>query len=312
MPEQGQVVSVNISTRTGTIKEPVGRARIDERGLEGDAHAGDWHRQVSLLASESVERFAGQIGRRLAWGEFAENITTRGLELTRWHLLDELEVGGARLQVTQIGKKCHGDDCAIFREVGRCVMPREGIFCRVLRPGEVGEGDAIRYLPRQWKFLVITASDRCARGQASDRSGPAAERWLRDFCAGQQLACRVERALVPDEAEQLRGHLERARAAGLDAVFITGGTGIGPRDVTPEVVQRFCGKLLPGIVEAVRVQAGASNPNAWLSRSLAGVRDTMLVFAMPGSTRAVGEYLEAIGKVLLHAVWMVHGLDPHR
>lgn len=311
MSEPGQVVSVNISKLAGTSKEPVGNIYIDEHGLQGDAHAGDWHRQVSLLSVESINRFAEEAQRQFSWGEFAENITTRGLDLRRWQLLDEVEVGAARLQVTQRGKKCHGDGCAIFQQVGRCVMPREGIFCRVLRPGRVGEGDVVRHLPRQWKFLVLTASDRCTRGLAVDRSGPLAEKWLGDFCTGQGLNCQVERALVPDEVEQLRGQLESALSGGCDAVFISGGTGIGPRDVTPEVVQQFCGKLLPGIPEAVRVRAGRGNPNAWLSRAVAGVRDTMLVFAMPGSPRAVGEYLEAIGEVLLHAVWMVHGLDAH-
>lgn len=143
-----KVISVNISTEKGTIKSPVPEIILNEKGVEGDAHAGDWHRQVSLLARESIDRWGEQAGRQVAWGEFAENITTEGIVLHETRPGDRLLIGNTELEVTQIGKKCHGKGCAIFREVGNCVMPTEGIFARVIRQGKVKPGESLEYIPK--------------------------------------------------------------------------------------------------------------------------------------------------------------------
>ncbi len=140
-----KVVSVNISREKGTIKTPVPEISITENGVAGDAHAGDWHRQVSLLGIESVKKWGEQAGREVAFGEFAENITTEGIVLYETSPGDRLLIGEAELEVTQIGKKCHGSGCAIFREIGNCVMPKEGIFAKVISTGKVKAGDEIIY-----------------------------------------------------------------------------------------------------------------------------------------------------------------------
>lgn len=140
-----KVVSVNISKEKGTIKTPVPEILLTDKGVEGDAHAGDWHRQVSLLALESVKKWGTQAGREVAYGEFAENITTEGIILYETNPGDRLIIGDTELEVTQIGKKCHGSGCAIFREVGNCVMPKEGIFAKVISTGKVKSGDKIIY-----------------------------------------------------------------------------------------------------------------------------------------------------------------------
>jgi molybdopterin adenylyltransferase len=163
------VVSVNISEKKGTIKVPVAEIRLNELGVAGDAHAGEWHRQVSLLADESVQRFTHAAGRSIQYGEFAENITTKGLELVNTHPLDRLTIGDVELEITQIGKECHGTSCAIFKEVGNCVMPKEGIFARVLKNGIVKAGNKVVYVPRIYKVTIITLSDRASRGEYSDR-----------------------------------------------------------------------------------------------------------------------------------------------
>lgn len=137
------VISVNISTEKGTIKIPVPEITINAKGVAGDAHAGDWHRQVSLLAKESIEKWGKQAKREVNYGEFAENITTQGIILYETKPGDHLKIGDVELEITQIGKKCHGTGCAIFREVGNCVMPLEGIFARVIRQGTVKAGDEI-------------------------------------------------------------------------------------------------------------------------------------------------------------------------
>jgi len=142
-----KVISTNISIKKGTIKEPVPQITLNNKGVEGDAHAGDWHRQVSLLAKESIEKWSQQAGRMVKWGEFAENITTEGITLYETVPGDRLVIGDTELEVTQIGKKCHGTGCAIFNEVGNCVMPKEGIFAKVVKQGEVKAGDEIKYFP---------------------------------------------------------------------------------------------------------------------------------------------------------------------
>ncbi len=142
-----EIISVNISEKKGTVKKPVAGITLTLNGIDEDAHAGSWHRQVSLLAQESVDRFSVGSDRGFEPGEFAENITTRGIDLTRINLLDRFKIGEAELEVTQIGKTCHGDGCAIFVEVGKCVMPKEGIFCRVIQGGTARAGDTLEYIP---------------------------------------------------------------------------------------------------------------------------------------------------------------------
>ena len=137
------VVSVNISEQKGTQKHPVPEIQLKLRhGIVGDAHAGDWHRQISLLAEESVDTMRADAPMDLPAGAFAENINTRGLALKTLPVGTLLRVGPAILRVTQIGKECH-NDCAIKKAVGRCVMPTEGIFATVEREGTVRPGDTI-------------------------------------------------------------------------------------------------------------------------------------------------------------------------
>jgi len=143
------VLSVNISEKKGEIKNPVKEIVITEKGVENDAHAGDWHRQVSLLAKESIDKFEEVLGRKLNFGEFAENITTEGITLYTMKSGDKLKIADVEMEVTQIGKKCHGDGCAIFSQVGKCVMPKEGIFAKVLKTGTIKPGDEIVYISQE-------------------------------------------------------------------------------------------------------------------------------------------------------------------
>ena len=143
---KGRIVAVSTSRRKGQKKSNLSEGELlEDKGFEGDAHAGDWHRQVSLLAMESINKIRDK-GIDVAPGDFAENITTSGIEIWQLELGTRLAVGsGAELEITQIGKECH-DRCAIYHQVGDCVMPREGIFARVLRGGKVKPGDTIRVL----------------------------------------------------------------------------------------------------------------------------------------------------------------------
>ena len=138
-----EVVAVCISEEKGQRKTPVAAVELKENhGIAGDAHAGAWHRQVSLLATESVAKMRA-LGLDVDSGDFAENITTRGLDLVALPVGTRLALGDAIIEVTQIGKECH-TRCAIYHQAGDCVMPKEGIFARVLSGGTVAAGVPIR------------------------------------------------------------------------------------------------------------------------------------------------------------------------
>ncbi|MFO7614167.1 MAG: molybdopterin-binding protein [Bacteroidales bacterium] len=311
MSENMKVLSVNISEKKGTIKTPIDFITLDERGVQNDAHAGDWHRQVSLLGVESIEKFSHQANRQIGFGEFAENITTEGIVLYDTHPLDRFQIGETELEVTQIGKKCHGDNCAIYREVGNCVMPREGIFCRVIRTGAVRPEDNITYLPKTFRAMVITLSDRASQGVYDDKSGPKVIGLLEEFFNMEKWKYQIDHHIIPDEGHQLQKLLEDAANKWTDIVITTGGTGIGPRDITPEIVKNVIEKEIPGIMEMVRLKYGQDKPNALISRSIAGVSGKTLIYALPGSVKAVNEYLEVILPTVRHSIYMLHGLDLH-
>ncbi len=304
-----KVLSTNISVKKGTIKKPVDKIVLSDIGIENDAHSGKWHRQVSMLGNESFSRFSEMAGRKIEFGEFAENITTEGMELFHTSPLDKFLNNDIELEVTQIGKKCHGDSCAIYREVGNCVMPKEGIFVRVIRGGELKAGDTLEYHPKIFKVLVITLSDRASNGEYEDRSGPKVKEAFETFAELKRWNYQVENVIIPDDEQQLKSYLDKA--SDYDFIFTTGGTGIGERDITVDVVKTYLHKEIPGIMDMIRMKYGMEKPNALISRSIAGINGKTMIFALPGSVRAVNEYMAEITKVLQHLVLMLYGIDAH-
>lgn len=303
-----KVVSVNISKKKGTVKNPVDEIMLDSNGIIGDAHAGRWHRQVSLLSLESIEFFAKEMNRKIKYGEFAENITIQGIDLTKVSLLDRFKIGDVVLEVTQIGKECHGDQCTIYNEVGQCIMPKEGVFCRVIECGKIKAGDAIQYIPKILTFKIITLSDRAYHGEYEDQSGQRIHSILEEYFKEKNRNIKIEKTLLADDANLLKQELEKTRDTAIDVVFTTGGTGISPRDITPDVALYLCDKTIPSIMEHIRIKYGSQNPNALLSRGIAGVMKETLIFTLPGSVKAVEEYMSEILKILEHAIYMLHGL----
>ncbi len=305
-----KVISVNISEEKGTVKKPVDKVEVNEKGIVNDAHAGTWHRQITLLAQERIDEFSKEIGREVKYGEFAENITTQGIDLTQVTILDRFRIGRVELEVTQIGKTCHGDACAIYREVGKCVMPKEGIFCRVLNGGKMAAGDVLEYYPRSLRVAVITLSDRASRGEYEDLSGPEIVKKTEEYFKDKPWKLSFHTVIIPDDAETLESEI-KLLTHGFDIIFTTGGTGIGSRDITPEVVEGLLDKPIPGIMEYIRVKYGAKIPNALLSRSVAGVISKSLIYALPGSVKAVREYTEEILKTVEHSVFMLRDINTH-
>lgn len=304
------ILSTNISIEKGTVKKPVDVIELCGIGVEGDAHSGKWHRQVSMLGVESFNKFAKQAGREIAFGEFAENITTEGLELFNTAPLDRFSNKDIELEVTQIGKECHGDSCAIFREVGNCVMPKEGIFVRVVRGGKLKEGDVLEYHPRIHKTLIVTLSDRASKGEYEDRSGPKVKEAITTFFEMNKFHYEIDSVIIPDDKVKLKELMSDAKT-NYDFVFTTGGTGIGPRDITVDVIQPLLDKEIPGIMDMIRMKYGMEKPNALISRSIAGIINQTMIFTLPGSVRAVNEYMSEITRVLRHLILMLHSIDAH-
>jgi molybdenum cofactor synthesis domain-containing protein len=306
-----KVLSVNISEKKGTVKKPVSEVFLSKKGVLQDAHSGSWHRQISLLGSESIQKFEHKAKRKIEFGEFAENITTEGIELYKTHPLDILKNDNIVLEITQIGKECHGDSCSIFREVGNCVMPKEGIFARVVKEGSLKVGDELFYYPKIYKVLILTLSDRASSGEYEDRSGKRIKEIFDDYFTKKEQIVTFNYKVIPDEVMLLESEIQNAVSEGADIIVTTGGTGIGPRDITPDVVKPLLDKEIPGIMEMIRWKYGQNKPAALLSRSIAGIIDKTLVYTLPGSLRAVNEYMEEILKTLEHLILMQHSIDAH-
>jgi molybdenum cofactor synthesis domain len=296
-----KVISINISTQTGTIKQPVDQATLRvNHGVEGDAHAGDWHRQVSLLSQESVNKMIELGATNLQPGIFAENITTEGIELHSLPIGTHLLVGETELEVTQIGKECHAH-CQVYQQVGMCIMPTEGIFTRVLMGGVIKPEDEISIVPAV-NVAVITISDKGAAGIREDKSGPALVRALK----GHAL---VKRTLIlPDEFTQIQAALvELCEDGQVDLILTTGGTGLSPRDITPEATKSVIDRAVPGITEAMRAESRKITDRAMLSRATAGIRKRTLIINLPGSPKAAVECLQVFLPALPHAVETLRG-----
>lgn len=302
-----KVIATNIAKQKGVPKTAVSEIIIDQLGVHGDAHAGLGLRQVSLLSKESIDEFVTRTKKNIAYGAFGENLTVSGIKLSTTAVLDQFRINDVRLEITQVGKKCHGEVCAIYREVGECVMPKEGIFCRVLSPGKIAAGDAIEYLPHRLKILIITLSDRAHAGVYADKSGMEAKELITNFFIPTKWHWQIEQVLIPDDANLLQQHLQRALDQQVDLIFTLGGTGIGPKDITVETVQKFCDKIVPGVMEQIRMKY-STNPHVLLSRSIFGIARQTQIYTLPGSVRAVKEYLDEIFKVMEHGVFMLHGM----
>ena len=194
----GIIQAICISEVRGVQKHAIPEADLTpEWGIVGDAHGGNWHRQVSLLGLEKIEAFRAK-GADVAYGAFGENLVVDGFDFRTLPVGTLLAVGDVLLQMTQIGKECH-NHCAIYKAVGDCIMPREGVFAKVLHGGHIQVGDEMKLIPRTeplpWQAAVITLSDKGARGEREDKSGPAIVQRLE--AEGYEV---VEQILLADDA----------------------------------------------------------------------------------------------------------------
>jgi molybdenum cofactor synthesis domain-containing protein len=169
----------------------------------------------------------------------------------------------------------------------------------------------LEYIPRIFKLKIITLSDRAHAGTYSDRSGELIVNELEKWFTGNGLLSLIEKVILPDDKEVFKNELEKSVEEGCDVIFSTGSTGLGTRDIAPPIIHQFLDMELVGIMDLIRVKYGMDNPRALLSRSVAGVTGQTILFGLPGSTRAVSEYMNEITKLLRHAIYMIHDIDDH-
>ena len=303
---EGIVRAVCLSKARGTEKVNVGRGELQaDWGLAGDAHAGHWHRQVSLLSAGKIAAFNAK-GANVQPGAFGENLVVEGLDFRAMPVGTRLRCGQALLEITQIGKECHSH-CAIFHRVGDCIMPREGVFAKVLESGPVAVGDVMRVEarpePLPFQAAVITLSDRCAAGERQDKSGPAIVERLKQN--GYEV---IETLLLPDGRPSLEKELRRlCDQRQPDLILTTGGTGFSPRDVTPEATLAVAERQAPGIAEAIRAASMRITPRAMLGRGVSVIRGKTLIINLPGSPKACNESMDVFLDQMPHALTLLRG-----
>ncbi|MBQ4403494.1 MAG: MOSC domain-containing protein [Selenomonadaceae bacterium] len=299
----GKINAICISERRGTAKKFVEAAAfVTEFGIDGDAHAGDWHRQVSLLGQGEIDAFKAR-GAMVEPGAFGENIIAEGFTFKKLPVGTRLKCGDVFFEITQIGKECHSH-CAIYQQVGDCIMPREGVFARVLHGGKISVGDELELAEKiPLDAAIITVSDRGFHGlRDKDLSGDKCEEIL--SAAGYKI---FSRTTLPDVKKLLVDKLIELADAGVGLIVTTGGTGFSVRDITPEATLEVCTRLAPGIPEAMRNFSMQVTRRAMLSRAVAGIRKRSLIVNLPGSPKAVDECLNFVLPELQHGIEILRG-----
>lgn len=301
----GIVKAVCISDRRGIQKINVNTAEfIEEYGIRSDAHAGNWHRQVSLLSAEKIDAFNAK-GADVKPGAFGENLIVEGFDFRSLPVGTTFQCGDVILEMTQIGKECH-THCQIYQRMGECIMPTQGVFARVVHGGKISVGDEMKIIPRtdtRYTVAVLTLSDKGARGEREDTSGPCICEMVEN--AGYRV---VEKMILPDEQKILEKELIRlADGRQVNLILTTGGTGFSERDRTPEATLAVATRNAPGIAEAIRYYSLSITGRAMLGRGASVIRNQTLIVNLPGSKKAAKESLEFILPHLEHGIQILTG-----
>ena len=308
-----KIRAICISEKRGTVKHEVETATLKEGyGIEGDAHAGYWHRQVSILSADRVDEF-NEKGAGVRNGDFGENILVEGIDCVKLPMGTTLTIGdgeaAAILRLTQRGKECH-THCQIYKRMGECIMPHQGVFSEVIRGGEIRKGDpvSVEYpdINRPLQAAVIVLSDRASQGEYEDLSGPRACEILKS--RGYEV---IESILIPDDKERLKTELIRlSDGREADLILTSGGTGFAVRDITPEVTLEVAERNAPGIAEYMRMKSTEITDRAMLSRAASVIRGHSVIVNLPGSPKAVEECLGFILGALDHGIRILRGSKP--
>ena len=326
----GTIKAICISEKKGTQKSAVETASfVVGFGIKGDAHGGDWHRQVSLISYDKVLKF-NELGAGVGHGAFGENLVVEGIDFRCLPVGTKLNCGSVVLEITQIGKECH-THCQIYHKMGDCIMPREGVFAKVLSPGDISAGDKMEViLPQKagqlavgetatgttttekalsgqggirFRAAIITMSDKSSSGEREDLSGPVILKMLeKDGYLVQ------EQIILPDDFDMLKNALiDLSDRRQFDLILTTGGTGFSRRDITPEATLAAADRNAPGIAEAIRAYSIQITDKAMLSRGVSVLRGGTLIINLPGSPKAVHESLAYILPHIGHGLEVLRG-----
>lgn len=297
---EGIVKAICISLKRGTAKKNIHESElIKDFGIKNDAHGGNWHRQVSLISAEKILQF-NKSGGNVKDGDFGENLIVEGIDFKSLPVGTLLKCNESVLEISQIGKDCHSH-CEIFKRVGDCIMPREGVFAKVIKGGYIKEGDVMTAEINKEKKLtaaVITLSDKGSTGQRVDKSGPKVKEILEEN--GYEV---IEYILLSDDKDNISKNLIRlSDQRQVNLIITTGGTGFSNRDNTPEATTAVMTRNAPGIAEAIRFQSMKYTKRAMLSRGVSVIRKNTLIVNLPGSEKAVSESMEVIMGTVEHGI----------
>lgn len=269
----GIVKAICISEKKGTQKHRVEEAVfVEDYGIENDAHAGKWHRQVSLLSYDKIEDFKKR-GADVIDGAFGENLVVEGFDFRNLPVGTIFRCGDVILEMTQIGKQCHSH-CEIYKIMGECIMPKEGVFTKVIQGGIIRTGDEMTIIGERSRFktAVLTLSDKGAAGEREDKSGPL----IREIIEKENYLV-IDQRVLPDEQKTIEETLihlcDRLK---VDLILTTGGTGFSLRDRTPEATMAVADRMAPGIAEAIRAYSMQITNRAMLSRGVSADRKSVV------------------------------------
>ena len=303
----GKIRAICVSEKRGVEKTEVNEATLVEgEGIQGDAHAGKWHRQVSMLSGARVDEF-NRRGADVKNGDFGENLIIDGIDCIKLPVGSVLRFeSGVAIRVTQKGKECH-THCNIYKRTGECIMPHQGTFTEVLSGGIVKKGDSfsVEYpdINRPFQAAVIVLSDKASAGQREDLSGPKAKEILEKN--GYEV---IETIVIPDDSKRLKMELIRlSDGREADLIITSGGTGFSFRDGTPEVTMDVAERNAPGIAEYIRMKSMEVTDRAMLTRGVSVIRGGSLIINLPGSPKAVEECLGFIMNGLDHGIRVLRG-----
>ena len=278
----GKVKAICLSKKKGTAKIPVEKIEVIENyGFKNDAHAGSWHRQVSLLSYETREAFK-QMGSTVEDGSFGENLLISGIDFNAIEVGTCLKIGDVILEITQLGKSCH-NHCAIYHQVGKCIMPTNGLFSRVLKGGTIQLNDSVEVLKERDKRLrvaILTLSDKGSQGQREDLSGP----YIQDYFKEKGYYVTSYEILPDEQALIEQALINLSDRCHNDLIITTGGTGL-----------------------SIRYESMKYTNRAMLSRGVSILRNQTLIINLPGSLKAVKESLDIIIDPLKHGLEILKG-----
>ena len=304
---KGIVKAVCISEKKGIGKSDIGSGFfIENRGIENDVHAGNHHKQISLLSEDKIKHF-NSLGADVGFGDFGENLVVEGIDFGSLYVGTLLKCSDVVLEISQVGKECH-HRCQIYDKMGDCIMPREGVFACVLKQGTISVGDVMEVdetglFESTFRAAVLTISDKGAKNEREDESGVVITTLLKD--AGYKI---VDYKILPDEQDDIEKALRRyADRRQVDLILTTGGTGFSVRDVTPEATLAVAERNAPGIAEAIRAFSMQITGRAMLSRGASVIRGRTLIINLPGSPKAVRECLNFVLPQLSHGIDVLRG-----